>query len=81
MKSKKIDPLEVYNVEEAAKVLDINPQTLLDYLRDGRIVAKKIGEWKILGQSLIQFLTTSQTDINYVVEENRKNAKKFRIGS
>jgi len=57
MENRKIDPYKVYNVEEAAKVLDINPQTLLDYLRDGKIVAKKIGEWKILGQSLINFLT------------------------
>ena len=81
MEKRKIDPYRIYNLEGAAKVLGINPQTLQDYLRDGRIVAKKIGEWKILGQSLIQFLTTSQTDINYVVEENRKNAKKFRIGS
>ncbi len=52
-----INPQKVYNVSEAAKVLDINEQTLLDYLRDGRIIAQKIGEWKILGKNLIDFLS------------------------
>lgn len=63
MESKVINPQKVYNVEEAAKVLDINPQTLLEYLRDGKIVAKKIGEWKILGQNLIDFLSTEPNEI------------------
>lgn len=51
-----INPQKVYNVKEAAKVLDIGEETLLDYLRDGKINAQKIGEWKILGQSLSDFL-------------------------
>lgn len=63
MEARKIDPLRVYNVEEAANVLSINPQTLLDYLRDGRIVAQKIGEWKILGQSLIDFITKNPVKV------------------
>jgi len=54
---RKIDPYRVYNIEEASKVLGMNPQTLSDYLRDGRIEAQKIGEWKILGKNLIDFLS------------------------
>lgn len=77
---RKIDPNRVYNVEEAAKVLGVNPQTLLDYLRDGRIAALKIGEWKILGTNLINFLTVSQETVDRVVEENKKAGEKFRIG-
>jgi predicted site-specific integrase-resolvase len=51
-----INPNRVYNVKEAANLLSINPQTLIEYCRRGTVVAKKIGEWKILGQSLINFL-------------------------
>ncbi len=58
-----INPQKVYNVNEAAKVLDINEQTLLDYVRTGKIIGKKIGEWKILGQSLINFLTAEPNEI------------------
>ncbi len=81
MQYRKIDPYRVYNVKEAAKVLDVNPQTLLDYLRNGRIVAQKVGEYKILGQNLINFLTISQQNIEKVIEDNKKASKKFRIGS
>lgn len=55
-----INPLKVYNVAEASEVLGINPQTLLEYLREEKIVAKKIGEWKILGQNLIDFLSVKE---------------------
>lgn len=63
MKQRKIDPNRIYNVEEAAKVLDVNPQTLLDYLRDGKIAAQKIGEWKIYGQNLIDYLSLKEIEI------------------
>lgn len=58
---KVINPQKVYNVEEAAKVLDIGKETLLDYVRSGKITARKIGEWKIIGQSLLNFLTPDRT--------------------
>jgi predicted site-specific integrase-resolvase len=51
-----IEPNKVYNVQGAAEILGVNSQTLLEYLRNGRIKAQKIGEWKILGQNLIDFL-------------------------
>jgi hypothetical protein len=54
---KVINPQKVYNVSEAARTLGINEQTLLDYLRNGKIAAQKVGEWKILGKSLMDFLS------------------------
>lgn len=60
MNEKLIEPNQVYNVEEAAQVLGVNQQTLLEYLREGKIVAKKIGEWKILGQNIIDFLSNRE---------------------
>lgn len=51
-----IEPNKVYDVKEAAELLNSNSQTITEYCREGKIVAQKIGEWKILGQSLISFL-------------------------
>lgn len=56
-----IKPNRVYNTVEAAKLLGINPQTMIEYCRTGKIVAKKIGEWKILGQSIVDFLSKPHT--------------------
>ena len=54
-----INPQKVYNVQEAAVVLAINEQTLLDYLRNGKIKGQKIGEWKIIGSNLVDFLSNT----------------------
>ena len=55
-----IEPNRVYNVQEAADLLRISQQTVVEYCRNGKIVAQKIGEWKILGQCLIVFMGLSQ---------------------
>jgi phage antirepressor YoqD-like protein len=89
MKDEKIiNPQKVYNAEEAAKVLDINEQTLLDYLRSGKIAAQKIGEWKILGRNLIDFLSNktymivTKQGVNGTVEAKDKDElfKKLSTG-
>src|SRR5260221_302112 len=56
MMDKTIEPNRVYNVSEAAELLGISQQTVVEYCRSGKIVAQKIGEWKILGQCLIVFM-------------------------
>ena len=55
-----IEPNRVYNVEEAAGLLGISAQTVIEYCRTNKIVAQKIGEWKILGQCLIVFMGLNQ---------------------
>lgn len=61
--NKVIEPNRVYNVPEASEILGVNEQTLLEYLREGKIKAQKIGEWKILGQNLIDFLSVKNIEI------------------
>ena len=56
MNTKTINPLRIYNVLEASKLLRINPQTLIEYCRAGKIKARKIGEWKILGSAIVDFM-------------------------
>lgn len=53
---KVIEPNRVYDVQEAANLLGVSSQTVVEYCRTGKIVSQKIGEWKILGQSLIVFM-------------------------
>jgi hypothetical protein len=57
-----IEPNRIYNLLEASEVLGVHSQTMMEYCRTSKIKAQKIGAWKILGQSLIDFL--SQTDIS-----------------
>lgn len=47
---------KVYDVKEAAEVLGATPVTIAEYCHAGKIKCKKIGKWRILGQSLIDFL-------------------------
>ncbi len=53
---KPIEPNRVYNVNEAAELLGVSSQTIVEYCRNGKITAQKIGEWKIIGQSLMLFM-------------------------
>jgi len=52
----KIIPTKVYSVKEAAEVLGIHFQTVERLCKSGRIKAQKVKGWRILGQSLIEFL-------------------------
>ncbi len=56
MDNKVIEINRVYNVQEAADLLGLHPETIKEYCRLGTIKCKKIGEWKILGQNLIEFM-------------------------
>ncbi len=77
-----IEPNRVYNVTDAAKLIDINPQTMIEYCREGKIVCQKIGEWKILGQSILDFLggvSPSTNPINTKQEEGISLTRKERL--
>ena len=48
----------VYSPQEAAEILDVSSQTIVEYCRAGKIAAQKIGEWRILGESIANFLVS-----------------------
>lgn len=51
----KADYPEVMNVEEVSQFLRVTPQTIYNMLRDGRIVATKVGrEWRFPKESILR---------------------------
>jgi hypothetical protein len=54
--NEEILPNKVYSSEEAAEILGMNRVVLQRYCRQGIIKARKVKDWLILGQSLIDFL-------------------------
>jgi len=57
IEEKKIDPYKIYNLQETRRILGIALSTLKKFLKTGQLKGKKIGkEWKILGESIIEFL-------------------------
>jgi len=47
---------EFYSVDQVAQLLQLHPKTIQRYIREGRLIAKKIGKsWRIDGHDLSQF--------------------------
>lgn len=56
----KIEPLAVYDVEGAAQVVGMRPRTVLQYIREGKIVAQRAGkEYRMTGNNLLSYLGTA----------------------
>lgn len=53
---KVIQAKQVYSSKEAADFLKIAPRTVSDLCRQGKIVASKAKEYRILGESLLNYL-------------------------
>lgn len=47
---------QVYSVIEVAEVLKVHPQTVTMYCRTKQLKAKRLRQYRILGQSVIDFL-------------------------
>lgn len=60
MEDKVIQINRVYDSKEAAELLGVHEETVREYCRLGIIKCKKLKGWKILGQDLIDFMTTDQ---------------------
>lgn len=58
MEDKVIQVNRVYDVKEAAELLGVHPETVREFCRTGAIKCKRLKGWKILGQDLIDFMTT-----------------------
>lgn len=46
----------LYTVKEAASLLQVNPNTVYDYIRSGQLTALKLGSTKIRGHDLEDFI-------------------------
>jgi excisionase family DNA binding protein len=58
-----VEDITIYNVKEISDILGITQVTIREYIRQGRLRAKKIaGEWRITGESLRDFLSEDKTE-------------------
>ena len=46
----------LYTVKEVASLLQVNPNTVYDYIRSGQLTALKLGSVKIRGRDLEEFI-------------------------
>lgn len=50
-----IEPEELYSMREAAEFLDVTPETVKMYCRNGKLKGQKVGpkrEWKVRGSEI-----------------------------
>lgn len=53
----KIEPFGVYDVSKASAVIGVSPRTMQQYIREGKVEAKRFGkEYRIVGDSLLSSL-------------------------
>ena len=58
-----VEDITVYNVKEISELLGITQVTIREYIRQGRLRAKKIaGEWRITGDALRDFLSADKIE-------------------
>ena len=54
----KLETTTAYTVEEAAKILHKNPQTIRVYIKKGKLKAQKVGNtWYVTDRTLTEFVT------------------------
>jgi len=56
MKNKTVNQNQVYTATEAAQLLGVNPRTIVKLCKEGKIKSIKLKEYKILGESILDFL-------------------------
>jgi len=58
-----VEDITVYNVKEISELLGITQVTIREYIKQGRLRAKKIaGEWRITGDALRDFLSADKIE-------------------
>lgn len=56
--TKQIGDLKLYDVEELAELLDVQPKTIRAYLQEGKLKGRKIArKWYIPEQSLKEYFS------------------------
>lgn len=54
----KVKEIKVYNTDEAAEILHVSRQTVYNYIKEGKLKAKKIGkEFRITHEELERFVS------------------------
>jgi excisionase family DNA binding protein len=58
-----VEDITVYNVKEISELLGITQVTIREYIKQGKLRAKKIaGEWRITGDALRDFLSADKIE-------------------
>jgi excisionase family DNA binding protein len=58
-----VEDITIYSVKEISDILGITQVTIREYIRQGKLRAKKIaGEWRITGESLRDFLSDDRME-------------------
>ena len=58
-----VEDITVYNVKEISELLGITRVAIREYIRQGKLRAKKIaGEWRITGDALRDFLSADKIE-------------------
>lgn len=64
MTKEPIHPYTVYNTQQAADLLDVDPITIQRYIRSGKLVATKLGKnYRITGQALLSLMALDSDSI------------------
>lgn len=49
--------MKLYTIKEVSEILQIDPETVRNYIRDNKLIAYKVGrEWRIKQEELITFV-------------------------
>lgn len=62
-----------YTVDKISEMLDIHPKTIQRYIREGKLLASKVGKaWRITGHDLSVFMEANKSDrlLRYPGQEN-----------
>jgi len=58
-----VEDIIIYNVKEVSELIGITQVTIREYIRQGKLRAKKIaGEWRITGDALRDFLSADKIE-------------------
>ena len=57
--SKSIEPLRIYDLDEASVFLKVTPRSLRRYVRSNKLEAKRVGRsYLVTGENILRFLGT-----------------------
>lgn len=60
-----MNEIKIYSIEEVAEILKISRRTIYTYLKEGKLVAVKIGKyWRVTQENLEAFISNGTTISN-----------------
>ncbi len=58
----KLDDIEIYDVKECSELLHLHPQTIRNYLKQGKLKGQKVGGKQYVTSKTIKELLKGDTD-------------------